>query len=123
MQNVADHYLAERVMTASPAELTAMLYDACCAHVRGAITRLQGGQGAEATPKLLKAQEIVLELRTTLNPAAGPLAGQLDSLYTWTFSRLLDASTKRDVAAAQEALDVLDGLRTAWRQACLASAA
>lgn len=123
MQNAADHYLAERVLTASPAELTAMLYDAACANVRGALTRLEAGQPAAATPKLLKAQDIVLELRTTLNPAAGPLAGQLDALYTWTWTRLLDASTKRDAAAAHEALDVLDGLRTAWRQACLAVAA
>ena len=123
MQNAADHYLAERVMTSSPAELTAMLYDACCANIRGAITRLASGLGLEATEKLVRAQNIVLELRTTLNPKAGPLATQLDSLYTWTFSRLMLASSKRDVAAAQEALDIVEGLRSAWRQACLTRAA
>ena len=123
MLNAADHYLAERVMTASPAELTAMLYDACSANIRGAITRLEGGLHLEATEKLVKAQNIVLELRTTLNPKAGPLATQLDSLYTWTFSRLMVASSKRDAAAAQEALDIVEGLRGAWRQACLTRAA
>lgn len=123
MQNAADHYLAERVMTASPAELTAMLYDACCANIRGAITRLEAGIALEVSPKLLKAQDILLELRCTLNKDAGPLAEQLDSLYSWSYGRLLDASVKRDVKAAREALDVVDGLRSAWRQACLAAAA
>ncbi|MBC7678438.1 MAG: hypothetical protein H7233_05560, partial [Pseudorhodobacter sp.] len=36
----ADHYLAERVMTASPAELTAMLFDACVGAMKSAL-RLQ----------------------------------------------------------------------------------
>lgn len=123
MQNVADHYLAERVNTASPAELTAMLFDACCAGIRGAITRLEAGLPAEATPRLLKAQDIVLELRCSLDKSAGPLATQLDALYAWSYGRLIEANLKRDVKAAHEALDVLDGLRSAWRQACLAAAA
>lgn len=123
MQNAADHYLAERVMTASPAELTAMLYDACCANIRGAISRLEAGLPLEASAKLIKAQDIILELRCTLNKEAGPLAEQLDSLYSWSYGRLLEASTRRDVQAAHEAFDVVDGLRSAWRQACLAVAA
>ena len=71
MQSAADHYLAERVMTASPAELTAMLYDALCANIRGAITRLEAGAPSTRRPSSSKAQDIVLELRTTLNQAAG----------------------------------------------------
>ncbi len=122
-QDPADHYLVQRVMTATPAELTAMLYDAACANIRGAIARLEAGAPLEATPKLCKAQDILLELRCTLNHEAGALAGQLDALYTFAWRRLLDASVSRDASAAREALDVVDPLRTAWREACVTVAA
>ena len=115
----ADRYLTERVMTASPAELTAMLYDACVGALRAAVTAQVAGEHLAATPKLVKAQAIVLELRTTLNPAAGDLTTRLDALYTYAFTQLLQANTRRDVAATRNALEVLEPLQTAWRQACL----
>lgn len=115
----ADRYLTERVMTASPAELTAMLYDAAVGALRSAIASQQAGEHLAATPKLVKAQAIVLELRTTLNPAAGELTTRLDALYTYAFTQLLQANTKRDVAATKAALEVLEPLQTAWREACL----
>ena len=123
MTATADRYLADRVNTASPAELTGMLYDALCANVRGGITRLEEGRRVDALAKLLKAQDILLELRSTLNPAAGPLAGQLDALYTFAWRRLMDAATSGKAKPAKEALDVVEPLRSAWRQACLGKAA
>ena len=119
MQSAADHYLAQRVNTASPAELTAMLYDALCANIRGAIARIEAGAPLEATPKLIKAQDILLELRSTLNKDAGELADRLDALYTFAWRRLLDASVQRKAKPAREALDVVDPIRTAWREACV----
>ena len=123
MPSNADHYLVERVLTAGPAELTAMLYDALSANVKGAITRLEAGDAIGARPKLSKAQDILLELRATLNHDAGELAGRLDALYTFAWKRLLDAGLKRDVKAAREAYAVVDPLRTTWREACLLVAA
>lgn len=121
--DVADRYLAERVMTASPAELTAMLFDACVGAIKAAI-RLQGlGEHGAATPKLLKAQDIVLELRTTLNAEAGDLATHLDALYTFAWTQLMQAGFKRDAAAARAALDVVEPLQLAWRASCLTRAA
>lgn len=119
----ADRYLVERVLTASPAELTAMLYDALSAGVRGAITRLEAGNRADALPRIQKAQDILLELRCTLDSSAGPLAGQLDALYTFAWRRLLDASLSGDPVPAREAFDVVEPLRAVWRQACLQRAA
>lgn len=119
----ADRYLSDRVMTASPAELTQMLYDAAVGAIRGAV-RLGGAeQYAAATPRLVKAQDIVLELRSTLNHEAGPLATTLDSLYTWIWQRLVDANLRRNTAAAAEALASLEQLADAWRQSCVNSVA
>jgi flagellar protein FliS len=121
--SAADHYLAERVMTASPAELTAMLYDACVGAMKSALRLQEAGEHLAATPRLVKAQDIVLELRTTLNPAAGELALSLDALYTFAWGKLITASCKRDPSATRAALEVVEPLQLAWRTSCLNVAA
>ncbi len=92
----ADRYLTDRVMTASPAELTAMLYDALSASVRGGLSTLEAGSRIDALPRLHKAMDILLELRCTLDHSAGPLAGSLDGLYAFAWSRLVQAATTGD---------------------------
>ncbi len=119
----ADRYLTERVMTASPAELTAMLYDAAVGALKGALQLQEQNDPIGARPRLQKAQDIVLELRTTLNPAAGELAERLDALYTFAWTQLLEASIKGDSRKTRTALDVLEPLQQAWRAACLSLAA
>jgi flagellar protein FliS len=121
--SAADRYLEERVLTASPVELTAMLFDACVGSIKLAIRLQEAGEHVAALPKLLKAQDIVLELRTTLNHEAGELAIRLDALYTWAWQLLVRAATKRDTPAAREALGVIEPLQLAWRQTFTSSAA
>ena len=121
--NAADRYLEERVLTASPVELTAMLYDACVGSIKLAIRLQEAGEHIAAVPKLIKAQDIVLELRTTLNHEAGELAARLDALYTYAWQLLIRAGTKRDTPAAREALTVIEPLQLAWRQTFISSAA
>jgi len=121
--SAADHYLAERVMTASPVELTAMLFDACVGSIKLAIRLQETGEHLAALPKLTKAQDIVLELRTTLNHEAGELASHLDALYTYAWSQLLQAATKRDTRAASAALAVIEPLQLAWRETFSSAAA
>lgn len=119
----SDRYLAEKVQTASPAELTAMLFDACVAALHGALRLQRLGDHLGALPRLQKAQDIVLELRTTLNPEAGSLADSLDALYTYSYTQLLEASLRRECDGIQAALDVLQPLQQAWRTSCLHAAA
>ena len=122
--DVADRYLADRVMTATPAELTGMLYDAAVGCVRSAIAHQEQGDWLAASPKLIKAQSIVMELRSALNTeAGGPLADRLSALYTYSFTKLLAANTKRDTNAAREVLNILTPIQLAWREACLRKAA
>jgi flagellar protein FliS len=121
--SAADRYLEERVLTASPVELTAMLFDACVGSIKLAIRLQEAGEHVAALPKLIKAQDIVLELRTTLNHEAGELATRLDALYTWAWQLLIRAGTKRDTPAAREALAVIEPLQLAWRQTFITSAA
>lgn len=118
----ADHYLAERVLNASPAELTAMLYDACVGAIKVAIRLQESGEHVAALPRLGKAQDILLELRSTLNHEAGELASSLDALYTFAWQQLVQSGLKKDTAAARAALDVVEPIQQAWRASCLTAA-
>ena len=119
--DAADRYLAERVLNASPAELTAMLFDACVAAIKTAIRLQESGEHIAAIAKLTKAQDIVLELRTSLNHEAGALASNLDALYTYAWQQLVQSGMKRDTRAARAALEVIEPLQTAWRTSCAPS--
>jgi flagellar protein FliS len=119
----ANPYLEQQAATATPAELTAMLYSGAVSRVMAAIEMLGEGDVDGARSRLLRTQEIVLELRCSLDhDAGGQIAANLDRLYDFTYTRLVRAVVERDVKAAQDALDVLVSMRDAWREACLAAA-
>ena len=123
----ADGFLRQRVLTASPAELTAMLFDAAVGASRAGARHAAAGDWASATERLRHAQDVVLELRASVDTDAtgdaGELAHRLGALHTWTWQRLLHASTRRDAAAITEALAALEPLRDAWRSSVLQIAA
>lgn len=116
---VADRYLIEKVNAANPAELIALLYDKAVLSLKRAQTFLGDGQYDAANQRIRNATDIVLELRAVLNPAAGDMTVRLAALYGWVTTRLLLASSRRDGNAVQEALDVLQPLQSAWREACV----
>lgn len=116
--NPAERYLAERVNTADPAELTAMLYDAAVGAIKAAIRLREAGERAGIAAKIVKAQNIIIELRCTLNPAAGDLAVNLERLYVYAYEQLVAANSAQDTAALVNALDVVQPLQQAWRESC-----
>lgn len=123
MTSVHDRYLTERVVTATPAELTGLVFDAGVAAMRAAAAAQADGDWAFASAQLLRAQAMVLELRCALNPEAGQLATSLSALYTYVHSRLVHANVARDPAATAEALDLFAPLQQAWRESILCRAA
>jgi len=108
-------YLRTKVMTASPAELRLMLLD-------GAIKFLQQGKaGLEARDYeasytgLTRCQNILMELINALDPEHAPdVCDKLAGLYTFMYTRLINASSERDPAIAQEILELLEYERETW---------
>jgi flagellar protein FliS len=115
-----DPYLVQQITTATPAMLTAMLFDAAVAATQRAIEHLEGGRPQEARRHLIKAQEIVLELRTALDhDAGGELAGNLERIYDFVYRQLVAASVRGEARAARDAHGILADLRDTWRAACV----
>ena len=115
----ADRYLTDKVMTASPAELIGMLYDAGIVAMQAGQAAIEAGNVADAHRHLMRAQDIVLELRCSLRFDAGDIAHQLDGLYEFIGGRLVQANLKKDARLVAECTALFTPLRDAWREACL----
>ena len=118
----ADRYLAEKVNTASPAELIGMLFDAGVVAMQAGKAAVDARQPADAHRHLMRAQNIVVELRCSLSHSAGEIAANLDALYDYLGRRLVEANLKKDGGIVAECIAVFTPLRDAWRTACLGRA-
>ena len=118
----ADRYLNDKVTTASPAELIGMLYDAGVVAMQAGQAAVEGGNVADAHRHLVRAQDIVHELRCSLRPDAGEIARNLDSLYEFLGQRLVQANLRKDPRIVAECTGVFTPLRDAWAAALLGRA-
>lgn len=118
----ANRYLQDKVTTASPAELIGMLYDAGVVAMQAAQAAIEGGNVADAHRHLVRAQDIVMELRCSLRPEAGEIARNLDGLYDFLYKLLVAANTKKDAKSVVESLRLFTPLRDAWAAALLGRA-
>lgn len=102
-------------MTATPEQLQLMLYD-------GAIRfALQGRDAIErkdfetSYDKLTRAQQIISEMQSGLNFEVNrELCERVSSLYSFIYSKLIDANIARDVHAIDDAVKVLKMERETW---------
>ena len=116
-------YMSASVNTANPHRLLVMLCDRLRLDVQRAIEAQRSGRHQEAGRQLLHAQDIVLELRSTLHIDAWEGGPRLAAIYDWLYAQLVRANVRRDVAITEECLHIVDPLVETWREAALAAAA
>ncbi|MCO7221998.1 flagellar export chaperone FliS [Klenkia sp. PcliD-1-E] len=110
-------YQSSAVETASPQRLLVMLYDRLALDLVRAEAALGEGDRVEASAQLMHAQDIVLELHSTLNPEVWEGAGALSSLYTWLYGEMVLANVKGDARRVADCRTVVEPLRDAWAEA------
>ncbi len=108
-------YQKEKVMGASPYALVKMVYARGRVLLQKAIEALEKGEIENAHRSLTKAQDIISELRTALNPAAGDLSRNLEQLYGFMQETLLEANVEKNAEKARIVYELLSGLDEAWR--------
>jgi flagellar protein FliS len=113
--SVANQYLATQVQSSRPLELVVMLYDAALRQTATARDAMLRRDIPTRRTALSKAMAIVAELQNSLDmERGGTIATELDQLYGWMQSRLLDAIAKQDARPIDETRRVLETLRGAW---------
>jgi flagellar protein FliS len=118
-----ERYLADTISTASPAKLLVMLYDRLVLDLSRAEDALAGGDRTAASTQLMHAQDILLELRTSLDTEAWDGAPGLANLYVFIITELMQANMTSDAARVTSCRILVEPLRDAWREAALTTAA
>jgi flagellar protein FliS len=114
-------YLADAVNTASPAALLVMLYDRLLIDLAQAETALIGGDRMTGGGHLMHAQEIVIELRTSLRMDVWDGAINLAKLYGFLLQELIAANVQADPARIRDCRSIVEPLASAWREAALSA--
>ncbi len=118
-QNPREAYLAASVATASPGQLLVMLCERLVLDLQRATDALGRGENAGAHDPLLHAQDIVLELASSLRVDAWEGAPGLAALYDHLYRELVGANVRKSLPAAEHCLQLATQLRDTWRDAAL----
>lgn len=116
LNNGYAQYKESSIYTASPEELTLMLYNGLVKFLMQAQLAINEKNVEKANNCIIKAQNIVSEFRCTLNMKYD-VAHQLDSMYDYMLRRLIDANLKKDNEIIEEVLGYARELRNTWEQA------
>lgn len=108
-------YANNKVTTATPAELTLMLYEGAIKFCNMAKKDMEAGEHGNAIKNIQKARNIIVELQSTLD-FTYPVAKDFDMIYTYIFQLMVDVNTKQDKEALEEILVQLRELRDIWKQ-------
>ena len=114
-------YMDASVATASPAKLLVMLYERLALDCHRALDAQRADNHQEAHRHLMHAQDIVMELRSSLKTDTWDGGPALASLYDFLHTRLVQANVKRDAAVTEHCLGMVQDLAQAWREAALQS--
>lgn len=115
VHNPYQAYQSNSVTTASPGELTLMLYNGCLKFIHLAKTAIQNNKIEEKNTNIQKAQNIVQELMVTLKTDSD-LGKNMLSLYDFANRRLIDANIKNDVSILDEVEGIITEFRDTWKQ-------
>ena len=113
----AQQYLQTQVRSRTPLELVVMLYDGALRAVTAAAEAQANRDIRTRRDNVSKALGILAELQSSLDrEKGGKVAEELDDLYAWMTSRLVDATIKQEVKPLNEVKKVLQILRDGWQQ-------
>ncbi|MCM1267463.1 MAG: flagellar export chaperone FliS [Bacteroidales bacterium] len=114
-QNPFAEYTQNKILTASPAEVTLMLYEGAIKFCNVAIVSIEHGEIEKAHTNIVKAQRIIEEFRNTLDHKY-PVAEDFDRIYVYLLQRLLQANIKKDPEILEEVNVHLRSVRDTWKE-------
>ncbi len=113
--NAYAQYNRNKILTASPAELTLMLYDGCIKFINIAMMGIDEKDIAKANTNIKKAERIILELQSTLNEKY-EVAKDFNAVYSYVKRRLLEANLTKDKEILEECAGHMRTMRDTWKE-------
>lgn len=116
-ENVKKSYLKNQVMSASPNKLIEMLYQGAIKSVKIAGIAIENDNPKKAHKELVRAQDILMELKGSLNTeVGGDVPENLESLYEFMYQQLVKANMNKDQTLLPPVVKMLTELLDAWTQ-------
>ena len=116
INNAAEAYKRQQVMTATPEALTLMLYNGALRFMKEGLEAMEAKEWERCNNSLQKAQKIILEFQATLKMEYD-ISKQLMPLYDYVYNGLVEANMKSKPEKVTECMDIIRELRDAWSQA------
>ena len=111
-----NQYKENSIYTATPEELTLMLYNGIIRFVMQAQVFIDDRNIEKANNSIIRAQDIIHEFQRSLDMKYEVSQG-LASMYDYMNSRLIEANMHKDKDILQEVLNFAKELRDTWAQA------
>lgn len=108
-------YKQNSVSTASPGELTLMLYNGCLKFIHQGIKGIEEQDIVKRNENIKKAQAIILEFITTLDMKYD-ISKQMLPLYEYMHRRLIEANIKNDKEILIEVEGLVTEFRDTWKE-------
>lgn len=113
--NAYAQYNNSKVLTASPAELTLMLYEGAIKFCNIAIAGIEEKDIPKAHLNITKAERIIDHLRVTLNMKY-PVAADFERVYVYLSKRLVEANVSKDPEILKEVKGHISSMRDTWKE-------
>ena len=108
-------YNTNRIMTATPAELTLMLYEGAIKFCNIAIIGVEENDIEKAHNNIVKVENIISEFLSTLDHKY-EVARDFENVYNYIMDRLVEANLKKDKEILEEVLSHLRTMRDTWKE-------
>lgn len=108
-------YNRNKILTASPAELTLLLYEGAIKFCNIAIIGLEQNDMEKVHINIKKAEDIIIEFQSTLNRKYA-VAEDFDNVYKYIYQLLVDANIHKDKELLERALNEIRGMRDTWKE-------
>lgn len=118
LQNAAQTYQSNQVTTATPADLTLMLYNGALKFIKQAKLAIEDKDVTKAHEASIKIQNILYELMSTLNNDYD-ISKEFSRLYEYMLQRTIEANMRKDVNILLEVEDLFIQFRDTWKEAML----
>lgn len=115
MTNAANAYKNNAINTASPAELTLMLYEGAIKFCNIALGAMEKNDIMKTSENIIKAEKIIMEFRGTLD-FKYPVAKDFELVYDYIYRRLVEANVKKDPDILTDALKYIREMRDTWKE-------
>jgi len=112
--NHSYQYLKQKVERATPTELIVLLYEGEIKFLNQAKEEARNGDLPKRCENLIKAQDVLRELRNALDMSVTEISPKLKSLYNYMIEKLVQANLEKKDEHIDEVLKLVTELKDVW---------